>query len=350
MINLKNFGNKRVSGLTESSEYILEVEKLSKTFEIKKGLFKRKELNAVREVSFNVLRGETLGIVGESGCGKSTLGGILTKLIDPTSGKVLFEGGNIHEVHKNELRSLRKDFQIIFQDPYSSLNPRMTIKDIIAEPLITHDKLSEKELYDRVVRILNDVGLSDAFLDRYPHQMSGGQRQRVVIGRALALNPKLIVCDEPVSALDVSVQAQILNLLKSIQKRYNLTFIFIAHGIPAVSYMSDRVAVMYLGEIVEIGRKDEIINNPEHPYTKLLLDSVPVYNPRQRSNKEIVLGDPPNPLNLPSGCVFRNRCPIAREKCTTISPKLLSIHHKHEVACHYPLSEYKKVNGSDKVD
>lgn len=325
---------------TENRKVILQVQQLSKQFEIKKGVFRRKTqiLKAVDQVTLTVFEGETLGIVGESGCGKSTLGNMIMHLTEPSSGKILFEDDDLSELPGGALRRKRKDIQMIFQDPFSSLNPRLKIFDIIAEPLRTHGVADGAKLKERVHGIMEAVGLSPDFAQRFPHQFSGGQRQRIGIGRAIALKPKLIVCDEPVSALDVSIQSQILNLLSVLQKRYKLTYIFIAHGLPAVAYISDRIAVMYLGKIVEISKKEDLLTRPLHPYTEGLLASVPVSDPelRGKANKALE-GETPNPLHPPSGCSFHTRCPYAADRCRTVEPELRMTGSGRSVACHYPL-------------
>jgi oligopeptide/dipeptide ABC transporter ATP-binding protein len=291
----------------------MEVKDLKKHFITKKGLFKKQTVNvkAVDGVNFELFEGETLGIVGESGCGKSTTGEMLLGLLEPTDGSVNFMGKDITKMNKKELQEMRKDIQVIFQDPYSSLNPRMTVEKIIGEPLKIHTTMSQKEIRKEVVRLIEVVGLNEEQLKRYPHEFSGGQRQRIGIARALALNPKVIICDEPVSALDVSIQAQILNLLKKLQKEFQLTLVFIAHGLPAIRNISDRIAVMYLGKIVEITKRDELFESPKHPYTEALLGSIPVDHPNLRKKREVLKGDLPNPSNPPSGCAFHTRCPFA---------------------------------------
>lgn len=326
----------------EQRKVLLKVHELSKHFEITKGFIKRKTqiLKAVDQVSFTVYEGETLGIVGESGCGKSTLGNMIMHLIEPSSGEILFEDTDLSEMSRETLRKKRKDIQMIFQDPFSSLNPRLKIFDIIAEPLRTHGIAKGDKLEEEVHKLLEAVGLSADFAERFPHQFSGGQRQRVGIGRALSLKPKLIVCDEPVSALDVSIQSQILNLLSVLQKRYKLTYIFIAHGLPAVAYISDRIAVMYLGKMMEISKKEDLLNRPLHPYTEGLLASVPVSDPELRGKEKKALeGETPNPLNPPSGCRFHTRCPYVQDRCRVEEPQLRQIGLDRSVSCHYPLGE-----------
>lgn len=316
----------------------MEVKDLKKHFITKKGLFKKQTVNvkAVDGVNFELFEGETLGIVGESGCGKSTTGEMLLGLLEPTDGSVNFMGKDITKMNKKELQEMRKDIQVIFQDPYSSLNPRMTVEKIIGEPLKIHTTMSQKEIRKEVVRLIEVVGLNEEQLKRYPHEFSGGQRQRIGIARALALNPKVIICDEPVSALDVSIQAQILNLLKKLQKEFQLTLVFIAHGLPAIRNISDRIAVMYLGKIVEITKRDELFESPKHPYTEALLGSIPVDHPNLRKKREVLKGDLPNPSNPPSGCAFHTRCPFAKDICKTVEPPLEQYREEHLAACHFP--------------
>lgn len=322
---------------------LLEVKGLKMAFDVTEKRFSKERdyLKAVDGVDFYVRRGETLGIVGESGCGKSTTGKLIMQLLEPTEGSILFEGVDLSELSQEEMRKKRKDLQMIFQDPYSSLNPRMRVFDIIAEPLLSHHVAKGKDLYDQVLELMDVVGLNKAHAYRFPHEFSGGQRQRIGIARALALKPKLIVCDEPVSALDVSIQSQILNLLAKLQQEYDLTYIFIAHGLPAVKHISDRIAVMYLGRIVEIADKEQLFKNTKHPYTEGLLSAVPIPDPELRHNKEriILKGDMPSPVNPPSGCTFRTRCMYATEKCSAIVPPLTEHEPGHFAACHYPLEK-----------
>lgn len=321
------------------SEYLLEVNDLKMYFPIGRGLAKKKNvLKAVDGVSFKLRQGETLGIVGESGCGKSTCGNSIIRLLDPTDGQVLFEGVDLARMSQKELRYLRRDIQMIFQDPFSSLNPRMRVRSIIAEPLVTHNVCSGSELEAEVYRLMDAVGLPREYADRYPHEFSGGQRQRIGIARALALRPKLIICDEPVSALDVSIQAQILNLLADLQKEYHLTYIFIAHGLPTVQHISNQVAVMYLGKIVELADKVELFSHPMHPYTEGLMAAVPIPDPSFRTDGAPLLeGDMPSPTHLPEGCRFHPRCKYCQEKCRRESPELQDIGNGHFIACHFPL-------------
>lgn len=324
-------------------EIIIKVKNLKKHFEISRG-FINKDITTVRAVdgvSFEVFKGETLGIVGESGCGKSTTGELILGLLEPTEGKIYFQDKEISAFNQKELREARKNLQVIFQDPYASLNPRMTVEDIIGEPLVVHKIASGKELRKKVIRLMNLVGLQEHQMKRYPHEFSGGQRQRIGIARALALEPKVIVCDEAVSALDVSIQAQILNLLKKLQRQLDLTYIFIAHGLPAVRHLSNRIGVMYLGRMVELADRDDLFENPLHPYTYALLDSVPIPDPKLRKESQVIEGEIPNPSNPPSGCHFHPRCPLAGEKCRAEAPAYREIFDNHYVACHYPLTEHE---------
>lgn len=315
---------------------MLEVHNIKKYFPIKKKLFSKKKgfVKAVDGVSFTVKKGETLSIVGESGCGKSTTGRVLMKLLDATEGRIIFEGQDITDLTDDEIRPLRKEFQMVFQDPYASLNPRLTVKEIIEEPLIVHN-IEKSKRADRVIELLEVVGLNRYHANRYPHEFSGGQRQRIGIARALAVNPKLIIADEPVSALDVSIQSQILNLLKDLQEQYNLTYVFIAHDLSVVEHISDRVGVMYLGRLVELADRDGLFGGPLHPYTKALLSAVPIPDPTLRRDRIILKGDIPSPADPPSGCTFHTRCPFAQQLCKDQVPEFRELGKGHFVACHF---------------
>jgi oligopeptide transport system ATP-binding protein len=315
---------------------LLQVKNLKKYFPIRGGLFSREvaRVHAVDDVSFTIEKGETLGLVGESGCGKSTTGRCILRLIEPTFGEVTFDGKNVTALDKRSLRHLRRDMQIIFQDPYASLNPRMTVGSIIGEAIVIHKLAkSRKEREERVIHLLETVGLSSDHLRRYPHEFSGGQRQRIGIARALAVSPKLIVADEPVSALDVSIQAQVINLLEDLQKQFNLTYLFIAHDLSVVEHISTRVAVMYLGKIVEIAPAKELYNNPKHPYTEALLSAVPIPDPAIKRKRILLEGDVPSPIKPPSGCRFHTRCPVRVPACSENEQVLKQISPGHWVAC-----------------
>ena len=316
---------------------IVKVKNLIKEFPIKTGFFNKQTaaVHAVNNISFEIKKGETLGLVGETGCGKSTTGRCILGLIPATSGFVEFDGQKVSNRNSKIHKNLRKKMQIIFQNPYSSLDPRMTIENTLKEPLIVHKTISHKEQNEFIKNLLNLVGLDESVLGRYPHEFSGGQRQRIGIARALVLNPKFIVADEPVSALDISIQAQILNLLQKLKKEFNLTYLFISHDLSVIRYICDRVAVMYLGEIVEIAPVEDIFENPKHPYTQALLTAVPVADPQRDLSKKIILkGDLPSQVNLPSGCKFHTRCPHVMEICRHTNPKTIKINDNHFVNCH----------------
>jgi len=317
------------------AERLLEVRDLKKHFPIKGGLFQRIQgyVYAVDGVSFFLNKGETLGLVGESGCGKTTTGRLLLKLIELTGGEIFFEGQNISRFTVDEMRPLRRDMQIIFQDPYASLNPRMTVGKIISAPLRVHNIASGPAIEDRVGELLERVGLHPDYSRRYPHEFSGGQRQRIGIARALALNPKMIVADEPVSALDVSVQAQVINLLEELKQEFDLSYIFVAHDLSVVEYISDRVAVMYLGKVVELASSDVLYSNPQHPYTQALLSSVPIPDPKHEKQRQVLQGDVPSPINPPPGCHFHTRCRYRTDDCMRFEPAFTDIGNDHYVAC-----------------
>lgn len=317
------------------SESILSIKGLSKNYELG-GAFSRRNdvVHAVENINLEIREGETLGIVGESGCGKSTLGRMIVRLEEPTAGEILFEGSDLAKVSKKSLRALRKHFQMIFQDPYAALNPRRQIGQIVEEPLRIHG-IGKDERRAVAKDLLKRVGLDEGAYEKYPHEFSGGQRQRVVIARALALNPRLVVADEPVSALDVSIQAQVLNLFKDLQKEFGLTYVFIAHDLGVVRHVSDRIAVMYLGKIVELANADELYESPSHPYSQALLSANPRMGADDKRERIILKGDIPNPINRPSGCAFNPRCPKVQDICRTNSPELVQIGNR-QVACHFP--------------
>ncbi|MEJ2597054.1 MAG: ATP-binding cassette domain-containing protein [Anaerolineales bacterium] len=323
----------------DNGKVLLRVDRLVKYFPITQGIIFQREIGAVHavdDVSFDIYEGETLGLVGESGCGKSTTGRTILQLYRPTSGNVLFRDKSLVQMRGGELRKMRKEMQMIFQDPYASLNPRLTVGEIIGEPLTVHKMASGKEVRERVENLLELVGLNPAFENRYPHEFSGGQRQRIGVARALALQPSLIVCDEPISALDVSIQAQVVNLLEDLQSQFGLTYLFIAHDLSMVRHISSRVAVMYLGIIVELAPRHELYNNPLHPYTQALLSAVPVPDPvvEEKRQRIILEGDVPSPVNPPSGCRFRTRCPLAVEICAEKRPDFREVAPGHFAACH----------------
>ena len=316
---------------------ILNIKNLKKYFHVGGGMLGGEGLTirAVDDVSFSVRPGETFGLVGESGCGKTTLGQTIIRLYDPTDGQIIFDGTDISTFGARQMRPVRRDIQMIFQDPSASLDPRMTVGSVIAEPLNVFGIGSKSDRRERVQELLKVVGLNSYFSNRYPHEFSGGQRQRIGIARALALNPKLVICDEPVSALDVSIQAQVLNLLKSLQDQFSLTYLFIAHNLAVVAHISDRVGVMYLGKLVEIGDAREITERPRHPYTKALISAVPVPDPTRERGRIILQGDVPSPASPPTGCRFNPRCPIAQPNCSVDEPELRMVSPDHWVACHY---------------
>lgn len=317
--------------------HLLKVEGLKKYFPIKGGLFSRTTnyLKAVDGVSFNVRRGETLGLVGESGCGKSTLGRTILRLYEPTGGFMHFDGMDISSLDKENLRTLRRKMQIIFQDPYASLNPRLTVGEIIGRGLDVHQIAAGREREERISELLEIVGISQHHRNKYPNEFSGGQRQRIGIARALGVNPKLIVCDEPTSALDVSIQAQIINLLKDIQEQFALTYIFISHNLAVIKHISNDVAVMYLGKIVEMAKQDDLFANPLHPYTVALLSAIPLPDPTKKRERIKLKGDAPSPINLPMGCRFVTRCPERTSICSEVEPDLINLGNAHLVACHH---------------
>ena len=328
-----------MSTVPANNETLLRVDDLVMHFPIYRGVFQRQvgAVRAVDGVSFEVKRGETLGLVGESGCGKSTTGRTILQLYKPTAGSVNFDGVDLVALKGESMRHMRRKIQMIFQDPYASLNPRMTVEQLVGEPLIVHNVATGEEIKQRVAHLLDLVKLNPAFGSRYPHEFSGGQRQRIGVARALALQPSFVICDEPISALDVSIQAQVVNLLEELQEQFNLTYLFIAHDLSMVKHISDRVAVMYLGVIVELASRDELYSKPLHPYTQALLSAVPIPDPvadakRQRT---ILKGDVPSPVNPPSGCRFRTRCPIAQDVCSQSRPEFREIRPGHFVACFF---------------
>ena len=324
---------------TNNKEVLLEVDDLMMHFPIYRGVIRRQvgAVRAVDGVSFDIKRGETLGLVGESGCGKSTTGRTILQLYRPTAGSVHFENVDLIHLKGEELRQMRRKMQMIFQDPYASLNPRMTVEQLVGEPLMVHNVATGQEIQERVRHLLELVNLNPSFASRYPHEFSGGQRQRIGVARALALQPSFIVCDEPISALDVSIQAQVVNLLEDLQQQFNLTYLFIAHDLSMVRHISDRVAVMYLGVIVELAARDELYAKPLHPYTRALLSAVPIPDPVADAKREriILKGDVPSPANPPSGCRFRTRCPIAQDVCSQSRPEFREIRPGHFVACFF---------------
>ena len=322
--------------MSEDKKVLLEVQKVKKEFVTSKSLTGKplKIVHAVDSVDLTIYEGETIGVVGESGCGKSTLGRCILQLIRPTAGNVLYRGEDITKLNKEQMRQMRRKMQLIFQDPYASLNPRMTVLELIMAPLEAFGIGTMEERVQRVKEIMELVGMPENMMNRYPHEFSGGQRQRIVIARALVLNPEFVVCDEPVSALDVSVRAQVLNLIQELKKKKHLTYMFISHDLSVVKYISDRIAVMYLGRIVEIAEKNELYNNPQHPYTKALLSAIPIPDVDNKMKREILTGDVPSPLNPPSGCYFPARCKYATERCKPECPVLHDVGNGHMVACH----------------
>ena len=322
--------------MSEDKKVLLEVQKVKKEFVTSKSLTGKplKIVHAVDSVDLTIYEGETIGVVGESGCGKSTLGRCILQLIRPTAGNVLYRGEDITKLNKEQMRQMRRKMQLIFQDPYASLNQRMPVLELIMAPLEAFGIGTMEERVKRVKEIMELVGMPENMMNRYPHEFSGGQRQRIVIARALVLNPEFVVCDEPVSALDVSVRAQVLNLIQELKKKKHLTYMFISHDLSVVKYISDRIAVMYLGRIVEIAEKNELYNNPQHPYTKALLSAIPIPDVDNKMKREILTGDVPSPLNPPSGCYFHTRCKYATERCKTECPALHDVGNGHMVACH----------------
>ncbi len=324
--------------MTNQREVILQVENLKKYFPIRRGVFQRHvgDVKAVDGVSFNVYRGETLGLVGESGCGKTTTGRTIIRLTEPTEGRVLFQDVDLASIEGRDLRQMRRKMQMIFQDPYASLSPRMSVLGIVGEPLEVHRVAKGREKRERVADLLEMVGLDPAFMTRYPHEFSGGQRQRIGIARALALNPDMIICDEPISSLDVSIQAQVVNLMEELQERMGLTYIFIAHDLSMVRHISDRIVVMYLGKVVELTDRKTLYDNPLHPYTQALLSAVPIPDPviEEKRQRIILEGDLPSPSNPPKGCNFNTRCPVVTDICFEVEPEFIEIEEEHFCACH----------------
>lgn len=331
----RDFIQDRINHL-DKRENLLEIRNLKKYYPVTGGFFKRTigNVKAVDDVSFAIRRGETLGLVGESGCGKSTAGRTILRLMKPTEGEILFEGKDITRLSGSKLQKARRDFQMVFQDPYASLNPTQMVGDIISEPILNYEKRNKKELEQEIKTLLKRVGLPEEAYYKYAHEFSGGQRQRIGIARALALHPKLIVADEPVSALDVSVQSQVLNLLKELQIEFDLTYLFIAHDLSVVKHMSDRIGVMYLGNLVELASNKDLYKEPLHPYTQALISAIPEPNPAKRKERIVLKGDVPSPQNPPAGCPFHTRCPVAMEVCSQQKPVLTEVRPGHQVACH----------------
>ena len=321
-----------------SNEILIEVKNLKKYFQVKNEFLskEKKFVKAVDDVSFYIKKGETFGLVGESGCGKSTLGRTITRLYDATEGDIFFEGTNIAKLPKKEMKNFYSKIQTIFQDPYSSLNPNMTVRELINEPLSLHTNLNKIEINNKIKELLEMVGLSEADMDKYPYEFSGGQRQRIGIARAISTEPDFILCDEPISALDVSIQAQVVNMLEDLQKELGLTYLFVAHDLSMVKHISDRIGVMYLGKIVEISESNELYKKPLHPYTKGLLSSIPISDPKQAKNTEMKLikGDVPSPIDIPTGCRFHTRCPYAMDVCKSVQPEMKEVENNHFVSCH----------------
>lgn len=322
--------------IQQNSKTLLEVKNLKKYFPITGGFFKRKvgEIKAVDDVSFELKEGEILGLVGESGCGKSTTGRTVLRLTNPTDGQIIFNGKDITHIRGRELRLARKDMQMVFQDPYASLNPKMMVGHIVSEPMKNFTNQSNKQLQEPVMELLEKVGLPKDAYYKYPHEFSGGQRQRIGIARALALKPKLIIADEPVSALDVSVQSQVLNLMQDLQEEFKLTYLFIAHNLSVVEHISDRIGVMYLGRLVELADKKSLYSEPLHPYTQALLSAIPIPDPRRRKERIVLTGDVPSPANPPQGCAFHPRCAFAKPECSAVRPVMREVKPGHQVACH----------------
>lgn len=324
--------------MNNSDEILIEIKDLKKYFPVKSNFIenKKKVVKAVDGVSFQIKKGETFGLVGESGCGKSTLGRSITRLYDITSGDIFFQGDNIAKLNKKDMKAYYRKMQIIFQDPYSSLNPNMNVEELIDEPLALYTNLTKKERIEKIQHLLEMVGLKKDDMEKFPYEFSGGQRQRIGIARAISIEPEFILCDEPISALDVSIQAQVVNMLEDLQEKLGLTYLFVAHDLSMVRHISDRIGVMYLGKIVEISKSNNLYNNPLHPYTKGLLSAIPVTDPKKarEAQIEIIKGDLPSPMDIPSGCRFHTRCPYATEKCREVEPEMKEVSNGHFVACH----------------